>query len=83
MGMELGPDVKRRHRLGVFLRRVLGRIFVPTRDEVVEGRRKLSKNGLHNLYSSRNKSRMIKSRSMGFAGYVARMGRRYLHVGFL
>jgi hypothetical protein len=31
---------------------------------------------LHNLYSSPNIIRMIKSRRMGWAGYVARMGEK-------
>jgi hypothetical protein len=39
---------------------------------VTEGRRHLSKNGLHNLCSSRNKIRMIKSRRIGLAGCSTR-----------
>jgi ribosomal protein L28 len=37
---------------------------------------------LHNLYSSPNIIRMIKSRSMRWAGHVARMGRRGMHIGY-
>jgi hypothetical protein len=44
--------------------RVLGRIFGPKRDEVTEGWRKLHTEELHNLYSSPNIIRTIKSRRM-------------------
>jgi hypothetical protein len=37
---------------------------------------------LHNLYSSPNIIGMIKSRSMRWAGHVARMGRIGMHVGY-
>jgi hypothetical protein len=37
---------------------------------------------LHNLYSSPNIIRMIKSRRMRWAGHVAQMGQRVMHVGF-
>jgi hypothetical protein len=36
----------------------------------------------HNLYSSSNISRMIMSRRMRWAGHVARMGRRGMHIGY-
>jgi hypothetical protein len=42
--------------------RVLRRIFGPKRDKVARGRRKLLHEELHNLYSSPNIIRMIKSR---------------------
>jgi hypothetical protein len=35
---------------------------------------------LHNLYSSENITRMIKSRRMRWGGHVARMGRRGMHI---
>jgi hypothetical protein len=35
---------------------------------------------LHDLYSS--PKRMIKSRRMRWAGHVARMGRRGMHIGY-
>jgi hypothetical protein len=56
----------------VFENRVL-RIFAPKRDEVTGGLRKLHKAELHNLYSSPNIIRMIKSRTMRWVGHVARM----------
>jgi hypothetical protein len=52
------------------------RIFRPRRDEVTGGWRKLHNEELHNLYSSPNVNRMIKSRRMRWAGYVARMGEK-------
>jgi hypothetical protein len=51
---------------------VLTRIFVPKRDEVTGGWRKLHNEELHNLYSSPSIIRMIKSRRMRWAGHVAR-----------
>jgi hypothetical protein len=49
-------------------------IFGPKRDEVTEERRKLHSGELHNLYSSPDIIRQIKSRRMMWAGHVARMG---------
>jgi hypothetical protein len=57
----------------VFENRVLRRIFGPKRDEVMGDWRKLHNEELHNLYSSPNIIRMIKSRRMRWAGLVARM----------
>jgi hypothetical protein len=54
------------HRL-----RVLRRIFSPKGDEVTGGWRKLHNEELHRLYSSLRIIRMIKSRRMIWAGYVA------------
>jgi hypothetical protein len=56
--------------------RALRRIFVPKRDEVRGGWRKVLDEELHNLYSSPSIIRMIKSRRMRWAGYVARMGKK-------
>jgi hypothetical protein len=58
----------------VFVNRVLRRIFGPKRDEVTGEWRKLHNEELHNLYSSSNLIRMVKSRRMRWAGHVARMG---------
>jgi hypothetical protein len=57
----------------VFENRVL-RIFGPKRDEVMEEWRKFHSGELHNLYSSPDIIRQIKSRRMRWAGHVARMG---------
>jgi hypothetical protein len=59
----------------VFENRVL-RLFGPKRDEVTGGWRKLYKEKLHNLYSSPNIIRMIKSMRMRWEGHVAKWGRR-------
>jgi hypothetical protein len=69
-----------KHRLRVFENRVLRRIFGPKRDEVTGGWRKLHNDELHNLYLSPSVIRMIKSRRMKWAGHVARMGRRGMHI---
>jgi hypothetical protein len=50
------------------------RTFGPTRDEVTGGLRKLHNKELHDLYSSPSIIRIIKSRRMGWARRVARMG---------
>jgi hypothetical protein len=58
----------------LFENRVLRRIFGPKRDEVTGERRKLHRGQLHNLYSSPDIIRQIKSGRMRWAGHVARMG---------
>jgi hypothetical protein len=65
--------LKEEYRLRVFENRVLRRIFGPKRDEVTGGCRKQLNDELHNLYSSPNIIRMIKSRRMRWAGHVAQM----------
>jgi hypothetical protein len=57
----------------VFENRVLRRIFGPKRDEVTGEWRKLHSEELHNLYSSANTIRQIKSRRVRLAGYMERM----------
>jgi hypothetical protein len=56
--------LREEHRLRVFENKVLRRIFGPKRDEVTGDWRKLHNEELHNLYSSPNIIRMIKSRRM-------------------
>jgi hypothetical protein len=58
----------------VFENRVRRRIFGPKRDEVTGEWRKLHNEEFHNLYSSPNIIRQIKSRRMRCVGHVARMG---------
>jgi hypothetical protein len=66
--------LREEHRLRVFENRVLRRIFGPTRDEVTGEWRKLHNGEFHNLYSSADIIRQVKSRRMRWAGHVARMG---------
>jgi hypothetical protein len=58
----------------VFENRVLRRIFGPKRDEVTGDWRKLHSGAIHNLYSSPDNIRQIKSRRMRWAGHVECMG---------
>jgi hypothetical protein len=65
--------LREERRLWVFENRVLRRIFGSKRDEVTGEWRKLHNEELHDLYSSPNTVRVIKSR-MRWAGNVARVG---------
>jgi hypothetical protein len=58
----------------LFENRVLRRIFGPKRDEVSGGWRKLHNEELHNLCSSPNIIRIMKSRRIRWAGHVAHIG---------
>jgi hypothetical protein len=53
--------------------RVMSRIFGPNRVEIIEGWTKLLNEGFQDLYSSPNIIRIIKSRRISWAGYVAQM----------
>jgi hypothetical protein len=68
--------LREEHRLRVFEKRMLRRIFGPKSDEVTGDWRKLHNEDLHRMYSSRSIIRMIKSRRMRWARHVAQMGRR-------
>jgi hypothetical protein len=57
----------------VFQNTVLRRIFGPKRNEVTGEWRKLHSEELHNLYSSPDIIRQVKSRRMIFSGHVACM----------
>jgi hypothetical protein len=69
------------HRLKVFENRVL-RTFGPSKDELIKGWKKLHNEELHNLYSSPNMIRIIKSMRMRRAGHVARMGQNRMYAKF-
>jgi hypothetical protein len=66
--------VREEHRLRVLENRVLRRMLGLKRDELTGEWRKLHNGELHNLYSSPDIIRKIKSRRMRWAGHVARMG---------
>jgi hypothetical protein len=65
--------LREEQRLKVFENSVLRILFGPKRDED-RSWRKLHNDELHNLYSSLNIVRAIKSRRMRWVGYVACMG---------
>jgi len=60
----------------LFENMVLRRIFGPRRDEVTREWRRMRNKELNDLYSSPNIVRVIKLRSMRWAGHVARMGEK-------
>jgi hypothetical protein len=66
--------VREEHRLRVCENRVLRRIFGPKTEKVAGDWRRLHNEELHNLYASPNINRVVKSRRMGGAGHVARIG---------
>jgi hypothetical protein len=74
--------LREKHRLRVFENRVVSRIFGPTRHEVTGGWRKLHNEELHDLYSWPSIIRIIKIRRIRWAGHVAGMGRRGVHIGY-
>jgi hypothetical protein len=69
-------------RVRVFENRVLRRIFGPKRDEVTGEWREFYNEELRDLYSSPSIIRIIKSRSMRWAGHGARMGRRGTRIDY-
>jgi hypothetical protein len=60
----------------VFANRVLRRISGPRRDEIIRAWRISHIEEPHNLYSSSNIIRMIKSRRIRLVGHVARIGEK-------
>jgi hypothetical protein len=74
--------LREEHRLRVFENRVLRGIFGPKRDEVTGEWRKLHSGELHNLYSSPDIVRQIKSRRMRWAcGTLGRGEKRVQSFG--
>jgi hypothetical protein len=58
----------------MFEDKALRRVCGPKRDKMMGGWRKLHNEGLHNLYSTPNIIRIIKSRRIRWAGHVAQAG---------
>jgi hypothetical protein len=54
--------LREEHRMRVFKNRLLRRIFGPNRDELMGECRKLHNEEVHNLYSSPDIMRQVKSR---------------------
>jgi hypothetical protein len=68
------------HGLRVSENRMLNRIFVPKRGEMIRNSRKLPNEELHRFYSSPSIIIVIKI-MMIWARYVTRMGIRGMHIG--
>jgi hypothetical protein len=68
--------LREEQRLRVFEHRVVRRIFGPKRDEVTMEWRRLHKEEINALYSSRNMIRVTKSRMMRWTGHVAGIGEK-------
>jgi hypothetical protein len=66
--------LREEHSLRVSENRVLRRILGPKREEVAGGWRRLHDEELHNLYSSPNVVRVIKSKKLRLVGHVTRIG---------
>jgi hypothetical protein len=64
--------LREEHRLRVFENGVLRRIFRRKREEVT-GWKRLHNEGVHNLHTSPNIIRVLKSRRMRWAGHVTSM----------
>jgi len=66
----------------VFENRVLRKILVSTRDEVIGDWRRLHNEELHDIHSNPNIIRGIKSRRMRQMARVSRMEKGEVHIGF-
>jgi hypothetical protein len=62
--VKLGLLLQGKNSLSVFGNRMLRRMFGPKREEMAEGWKKLHNDELHNLYSSADINRWIRSRKM-------------------
>jgi hypothetical protein len=71
----LSLALKEEHRLRVFEKRVLRRIFRARRQKVMGSWRKLHNEEVHNLYSSTSMTKMMTSRRMRLVRHVSQIGR--------
>jgi hypothetical protein len=76
MGKKFYLSLGDEHRLRVFENKALRKISARKRDEVTGEWRRLHNGELYDPYSSPNVTRVIKSRTMKWAGHVAHMGDR-------
>jgi hypothetical protein len=67
-------SLREEQRLEVFENSILRRILRSKRNEIMGGWRKLHVEELHDLYTSPDVIRMIKSRNIRWANYAAGMG---------
>jgi hypothetical protein len=75
-GCEIwSPRLREERRSRVFGKRVLRKILGPERDEVAGEWSRLYSKELHGLFSP-NSIRVIKSRTLRYAGHVVFMGKR-------
>jgi hypothetical protein len=65
-----GGETKVEHMFAVFVNRMLRRKFQPKRQKETEGWRKLHNEEFHNLYSSQNIIRLIKSRTLKWVEHL-------------
>jgi hypothetical protein len=73
---------REKHRLKICENRVLRKTLKPKRNEIIGGWRILHNKQLHNLYSSPNIIRIMKSRRVRWAGHSERMGTRQIYTWF-
>jgi hypothetical protein len=76
------PTLREENRLKAFENRVPMRIFWPKRDEMAGSLRTLHNDVFRNFYSSPSIIRITKSRKIRWAGYVTRLGKSGIHIGF-
>jgi hypothetical protein len=79
---EFANFIVRPRSLRVFKNRMVRRILRSKRDEVMAGWRKLNNEELHNLYYYPSIIRIIKSRRMRWAGHIACMREKVMHIGY-
>jgi hypothetical protein len=82
MGVKLGLTLREELRLRVSENRMLRRIFGSKRENTVRDWRELCNDEFHNLHSSPNTIRVIKSRRMRWAEHTAYIGEMKKYINF-